>query len=118
MIKNKFFFKILLLFVSLFCIIPQTNAGILQGFIDADINKPQLAFAIKAYHANDYPKMMSLLEPLAEKGYHPAQLFLGAMYANRLGTTSPNKDLAIMWLQKSAAQGNKDAEKILKEIQN
>ena len=54
-------------------------------------------------------------EPLFDQDQVDAQYFLGLSYHAGLGVLK-NRQLAIYWLQKSARQGSKPAQALLKEI--
>lgn len=61
--------------------------------------------AVAANNRGDYKTAISLLRPLAEKGYPDAQALLGAMYAQGRGVPQdPAK--AIKWFRKGIEQNN------------
>lgn len=64
----------------------------------------------------DYVKALGLFRNAAELGLDRAQYDLGMMYLNGLGTEENSKE-AEKWFHRAADQGNREAVKILKEIE-
>jgi TPR repeat protein len=74
---------------------------------------------LKKYYAlfeeGDYEPAFKVLEPIAMAGHRYAQAEIASMYAN--GTGAPfDMAMAIVWYEKSAAQGNLKAMSTLGEI--
>ena len=61
-----------------------------------------------AYAGEDYALALRLLEPLANRDMSLAQLFVGRLFAKKLGTPQ-NCELAVTWLTRAARNGNADA---------
>lgn len=61
-----------------------------------------------AYHAGDFRRAFTLLEPQAKRGFAEAQYFLGRMYENQQGVEA-NRDRALFWYSRAAAQGHIEA---------
>ncbi len=76
----------------------------------------KLAKAMEAYEAKDYTTALQLFTELAMRGDAVAQICLGLMYYSGEGTA---KDLnqALLWFQKSAAQGDEKAKKMVERVQ-
>ena len=62
------------------------------------------ADAIVAFERNDYDAALSILCPMAEKGYAPAQHKLGRMYDEGRGVEKDNVE-AVKWFKLAAMQG-------------
>lgn len=74
-----------------------------------------LLIGIRAFQRGDFAAALRELRPLAKQGDAEAQIILGGMFA--LGRGVPKDDVqAYAWLSAAAAQGNKDAEKLKKEL--
>ena len=75
----------------------------------------KLAKAMEAYEAKDYTTALQLFTELAMRGDAVAQICLGLMYYSGEGTA---KDLnqALLWFQKSAAQGDEKAKKMVERV--
>lgn len=76
---------------------------------------------LKKYYAlfeeGEYEPAFKVLEPIAMAGHRHAQAEMASMYAN--GTGAPfDMSMAIVWYEKSAAQGNLKAMSTLGEIYN
>lgn len=65
----------------------------------------------------DYDKAFPLFKDAAEKGLSDAQLMLSLMYGNGWGTQKDTK-LSLLWTQKAAANGNKEAIKIIELLKS
>lgn len=63
----------------------------------------------------EYSKAEYWFKIAADKGYASAQSILGCMYYEGEGITA-NKNLAIEWYKKAAAQDDEDAQENLKEL--
>lgn len=70
-----------------------------------------------SYLAQDYRQAFLRLKPVAEAGNADAQYALAYMYYYGQGVIEDRK-LALEWMKKSAAQGQKDALKGLEMMQN
>ncbi|QXE89000.1 tetratricopeptide repeat protein [Geomonas subterranea] len=64
----------------------------------------------------DFKKAFGLLQKAADAGFDSAQYDLGMMYLQGLAVPAPDQDKAEVWFRRAAAQGNRDARKILKEL--
>ncbi|MBU5613211.1 tetratricopeptide repeat protein [Geomonas azotofigens] len=64
----------------------------------------------------DFKKAFGLLQLAADAGYDSAQYDLGMMYLQGLAVAAPDQEKAEVWFRRAAAQGNRDAKKILKEL--
>ncbi|MBJ6800372.1 tetratricopeptide repeat protein [Geomonas propionica] len=64
----------------------------------------------------DFKKAFQLLRQAADAGFDSAQYDLGMMYLQGLAVPAPDQDKADVWFRRAAAQGNRDAKKILKEL--
>ena len=68
----------------------------------------QFDAALAAYVRQDYATALSLLQPLAEQGYHArravAQFSLGSMYHNGQGVAQDYRE-AVRWYRLAAEQG-------------
>lgn len=85
-------------------------AGMAQ---DADSETPMTMEEIEAaYHAGDFEAAREGLLPFAESGDVTAQYRLGHMMANSSGGPF-DREGAIVWLEKAAAQGHKEAPVLL-----
>jgi len=62
-----------------------------------------------------YSNAFSNFHRAAEKGYALAQLSIGTMYINGISVKESRSE-GIMWLKKSAAQGNADAVSVLRDL--
>lgn len=72
---------------------------------------------IESYQEQNYRQAFIRLKPVAEAGNAEAQYALGFMYYYGQGVIEDRKT-AVEWFQKSAMQGNLDAIKSLKLIEN
>jgi len=76
---------------------------------------------LKKYYAlfeqGEYEPSFKVLEPIAISGHRHAQAEIASMYANGLGAPY-DMAMAIVWYEKSAAQGNLKAMSTLGEIYN
>ncbi|QWV94432.1 sel1 repeat family protein [Geomonas oryzisoli] len=66
--------------------------------------------------SQDFQKAFDLLQKSADAGYDSAQYDLGMMYLQGLSLSAPDQEKAEVWFRRAAAQGNRDAKKILKEL--
>lgn len=64
----------------------------------------------------DFQRAFDLLQKAAQAGLDSAQYDLGMMYLQGLGTPAPDQDKAEVWFRRAAAQGNRDAKKMLKDL--
>lgn len=64
---------------------------------------------IEAYNSGDYVTALELFEVLASEGDDQAQLLIGLMYDNGLGTTM-DPGMAFLWYRRAAVQGNARAQ--------
>lgn len=64
----------------------------------------------------DFKKAFDLLQKAAEAGFDSAQYDLGMMYLQGLAVPAPDQDKAEVWFRRAAAQGNRDAKKMLKDL--
>ncbi|QWV98427.1 sel1 repeat family protein [Geomonas nitrogeniifigens] len=64
----------------------------------------------------DFKKAFDLLLKAADAGYDSAQYDLGMMYLQGLAVPAPDQEKAEVWFRRAAAQGNRDAKKILKDL--
>jgi TPR repeat protein len=69
--------------------------------------------AHKAYAAEEYDRVFSLVLPLAAAGNADAQYTLGYLYFHGLGTEK-SETQAMNWIQRAAIQGHAKAQKALK----
>ena len=63
----------------------------------------------------NYTEARKLFLMSAQRGFSSAQYDLGIVLLDGVGG-EPNRDEAITWFKRAAAQGNRDAKKILKEL--
>ena len=75
----------------------------------------QFQEGMAAYKAQDYSRTLRLMRPLAEQGFSQAEYMVGLIFLNGLDG-SPNKDDALMWLNKAAGHGDPDAAKVLAQL--
>lgn len=68
----------------------------------------------KYYDNKEYFKAAPLIKKAAEMGHADAQMHIGKMYYNGWGIKH-NHHTALKWHKKSAAQGNIESQKKLKE---
>ncbi|MBJ6750523.1 tetratricopeptide repeat protein [Geomonas anaerohicana] len=64
----------------------------------------------------DFKKAFELLQHAADAGYDSAQYDLGMMYLQGLAVPAPDQEKAEVWFRRAAAQGNREAKKMLKEL--
>lgn len=73
--------------------------------------------AKQSFAQQNYRSAFTNIKAPAKAGNPGAQYALGYMYYNGLGTIASNTQ-ASYWFQKAAAQGNKPAQKALREIKS
>ncbi len=71
-------------------------------------DRQTLEKAWEAYNLGHYKKVLSLVEPLAEKGNPHAQILLGRLYENSLGVEE-NPVAAAEWYGRAAEAGSPEA---------
>ena len=64
---------------------------------------------VEAYDRGEYAVALREFHPLAERGYTPAQLYLGGMYRRGDGVPQDGAEAA-KWYRKAAEQGDADAQ--------
>jgi hypothetical protein len=64
------------------------------------------------FDSGDYQLALAMLTPLAEQGHNKAQLLVGAMYEQGIGTAKDTQS-AEHWYKKSALRNNADAQFLL-----
>jgi len=79
-----------------------------QPNTQANADDAVMAQAKQAYKQQQYQEVFQLLYPLAVSGNDQAQYVLGYLYFYGLGMEK-NEKLAMDWIQRAAAQGNKKA---------
>ena len=79
---------------------------------DADVTRLNtiaiLNEAVEASEKKDYDRVRRLAQPLAEAGHDVAQIFMAETYID-----SEDYDMARVWFEKAAAQGNGSAQSML-----
>ncbi|MBU1236159.1 MAG: SEL1-like repeat protein [Gammaproteobacteria bacterium] len=84
--------------VVISCVLLSANAALAQDCKDG----------LAAYATEDYPKAVTIFQPLAAKGDDCAQYQLGEMYMQGKGVPQ-DKARALELFKKAAAQGNQKA---------
>ncbi len=90
---------------------PATEAATPQSSVVADPHQQAAA----AYRQKDYQQVLALMEPLAMQGDANAEYIIGYMYFNGYGVKA-NPEVARQWIERSAVQGNKNANTALDRI--
>lgn len=64
----------------------------------------------------DFKRAFDLLQKAADAGHAEAQYDLGMMYLQGLAVPAPDQEKAEVWFRRAAAQGSRQARKVLKEL--
>ena len=86
-------------------------AGLIAAMLGACVAAPppgDFDAGYQAYQKGDFQAALAIWRPLAESGHAVAQYNLGLMHAEGRGLAQ-NRELAIGWLDKAAAQGVPEA---------
>ena len=73
------------------------------------IEQSQLIQVMQLYKQKDFKAMLTILQPLAERGDAIAQVLLGSAYENGLGVKQDDVE-AVKWYRQATEQGDADAQ--------